>query len=101
MENSPARRAWSVLEPAWQQAITMAWESHRAGGVAVGAVITDDQGTVLGRGRNQRFDLRTPQGLLAHAEMAALAAVPDDRDHARRLRLYTTCTRARCAWEPW
>lgn len=68
----------------------MAWESYRFGGVGVGAVITDDMGAVLGRGRNERFDSRTPRGLLAHAEMAALALVPDDKDRARHVRLYTT-----------
>jgi tRNA(Arg) A34 adenosine deaminase TadA len=68
----------------------MAWKSYRDGGVAVGAVVTDDTGTVLGSGRNQRFATVAPRGLLAHAEMEALAAVPDDREGARRTRLYTT-----------
>jgi tRNA(Arg) A34 adenosine deaminase TadA len=90
VETSPARQAWSALEPAWQEAIGMAWDSYRAGGVGVGAVITDDSGAVVGRGRNQRFDSRAPQGLLAHAEMAALATVPDDKGRARHFRLYTT-----------
>jgi tRNA(Arg) A34 adenosine deaminase TadA len=89
-EVTPARRAWSMLEPAWQQAIEMAWESYRDGGVAVGAVVTDEAGVVLGRGRNQRFAAVTPGGLLAHAEMAALAAVPDSKDRTRGTRLYTT-----------
>ena len=70
--------------------MTMAWESYRDGGVAVGAVITDDAGTVLGSGRNQRFATLAPRGLLAHAEMEALAAVPDDKEGARNTRLYTT-----------
>lgn len=89
-EVASARVAWSLLDPAWRQAIEMAWESYRGGGVAVGAVITDDTGTVLGRGRNQRFAAVAPRGLLAHAEIAALAAVPDDKTRARRTRLYTT-----------
>ncbi len=90
MSELTARRTWSTLEPAWQHAIAMAWKSYRDGGVAVGAVITDDAGTVLGSGRNQRFAAVAPQGLLAHAEVEALAAVPDDREGARRIRLYTT-----------
>ncbi|MFF5290997.1 nucleoside deaminase [Paractinoplanes globisporus] len=85
-----ARRAWSTLEPPWRHAMTMAWESYRDGGVAVGAVITDDAGTVLGSGRNQRFAAVGPRGLLAHAEIGALAGVPDDKEFARRIRLYTT-----------
>jgi tRNA(Arg) A34 adenosine deaminase TadA len=90
MSELTARRAWSTLEPAWQHAITMAWTSYRDGGVAVGAVITDDAGVVLGSGRNQRFTTVAPRGLLAHAEMEALAALPDDKESARRSRLYTT-----------
>lgn len=68
----------------------MAWKSYRDGGVAVGAVVTDDAGTVLGSGRNQRFATVAPRGLLAHAEIEALAAVPDDKNDARHTRLYTT-----------
>jgi tRNA(Arg) A34 adenosine deaminase TadA len=81
---SEARQAWSALDPAWRLAIEMAWESYRDGGVAVGAVVTDGAGMVLGRGRNQRFGSQAPQGPLAHDEMGALAGVPG---HAR---LYTT-----------
>jgi tRNA(Arg) A34 adenosine deaminase TadA len=85
-----AGRVWSTLEPAWQHAITMAWKSYVDGGVAVGAVVTDDAGTVLGSGRNRRFTAVAPRGLLAHAEMETLAALPDDKEITRRARLYTT-----------
>jgi tRNA(Arg) A34 adenosine deaminase TadA len=68
----------------------MAWRSFRDGGVAVGAVVTDDAGAVLASGRNQRFATMAPQGLLAHAEMEALANVPDDKSRNGRARLYTT-----------
>ncbi|MEU4218897.1 nucleoside deaminase [Actinoplanes sp. NPDC026623] len=90
MPELTARRAWLALELPWQHAMTMAWKSYRDGGVAVGAVITDDAGTVLGSGRNQRFSAVAPRGLLAHAELEALAAVPDDKERARGTRLYTT-----------
>ena len=89
MSELTARGAWSTLEPAWQHAISMAWKAYRDGGVAVGAVVTDDAGNVLGSGRNQRFATVAPRGVLAHAEMEALGALPDDRESARRARLYT------------
>jgi tRNA(Arg) A34 adenosine deaminase TadA len=63
MSELTAHRAWSTLEPAWQHAITMAWKSYLDGGVAVGSVVTDDAGTVLGSGRNQRFTTVAPRGL--------------------------------------
>jgi len=68
----------------------MAWESYRHGGIAVGAVLTDAAGTIIGRGRNQRFASASPRGLLAHAEMEALAAIPARKDRAHGSALYTT-----------
>jgi tRNA(Arg) A34 adenosine deaminase TadA len=67
----------------------VAWESYRDGGIAVGAVLTDAAGAVLGEGRNQRFAGRT-RGLLAHAELGALAALAPGKDRARDSVLYTT-----------
>ena len=67
----------------------MAWQSYRHGGIAVGAVLTDAAGAVLGEGRNQRFAGRA-KGLLAHAELEALAALPPDKERARDSVLYTT-----------
>jgi tRNA(Arg) A34 adenosine deaminase TadA len=68
----------------------MAWESYRRGGIAVGAVLTDGTENIIGRGRNQRFAAVAPRGLLAHAEMEALAVVPARKDRARDSVLYTT-----------
>jgi tRNA(Arg) A34 adenosine deaminase TadA len=88
-QQEPARASWDTLEPPWRAAIEMAWQSYRDGGIAVGAVLTDPAGAVLGEGRNQRFAGRT-RGLLAHAETEALAALPPDKDRARDSVLYTT-----------
>jgi tRNA(Arg) A34 adenosine deaminase TadA len=74
----------------WRAAIDMAWESYRDGGVAVGAVLTDGAGNVIGRGRNQRFAAVSPRGVLSHAEMEALVMVPALKDRARDSVLYTT-----------
>lgn len=68
----------------------MAWESYRHGGIAVGAVLTDDEQKIIGRGRNQRFGTVSPRGLLAHAEMEALAGVPSDKNRTDDSVLYTT-----------
>ncbi len=87
-QQDPAR-AWGALEAPWRAAIEMAWQSYRDGGIAVGAVLTDAVGAVLGEGRNQRFAGQA-RGLLAHAEMQALAALPPGKDRARDSVLYTT-----------
>ena len=88
-QQEPARASWDALEAPWRAAIDMAWQSYRDGGIAVGAVLTDAAGAVLGEGRNQRFAGRT-RGLLAHAELGALAALPPGKDRARDSVLYTT-----------
>lgn len=84
-----ARASWDALAEPWRVAIEAAWQSYREGGIAVGAVLTDGAGTVVRQGRNQRFAGQA-RGLLAHAEMGALAALPVEKDRARDSVLYTT-----------
>ncbi|UWE11211.1 nucleoside deaminase [Actinacidiphila bryophytorum] len=85
-----AGEAWAGLDAPWREALEAAWDSYRRGGVAVGAVLTDAAHNVIGRGRNRRFGDTSPRGLLAHAEMAALEALPAGKDRARDSVLYTT-----------
>ena len=82
-----AMRWWDDLDEPWRAAFDMAWLAFRAGGVGVGAVLTDAAGAVVGRGRNQRFDAGV---LLAHAEMAALAELPARPDPQQVMALRTT-----------
>jgi tRNA(Arg) A34 adenosine deaminase TadA len=84
-----AHASWDALDEPWRTAIEVAWQAYRDGGIAVGAVLTDGAGTVIGEGRNQRFAGQT-KGLLAHAEMGALAVIPPDKDRTRDSVLYTT-----------
>jgi tRNA(Arg) A34 adenosine deaminase TadA len=84
-----ARASWDALAEPWRTAIEMAWQAYRGGSIAVGAVLTDSAGTVIGEGRNQRFAGQA-KGLLAHAEMGVLAVIPPDKDRARDSVLYTT-----------
>jgi tRNA(Arg) A34 adenosine deaminase TadA len=88
-QQDSARAWWEALEAPWRAAIEMAWQSYRHGGIAVGAVLTDAAGVVIGEGRNKRFAGQAG-GLLAHAEMQALAALPPGKDRARDSVLYTT-----------
>lgn len=84
-----AYASWDALDEPWRTAIEVAWQAYRDGGIAVGAVLADGAGTVIGEGRNQRLAGQT-RGLLAHAEMAALAVIPPGKDRARDSVLYTT-----------
>ncbi|MFE1952097.1 nucleoside deaminase [Streptomyces sp. NPDC059524] len=68
---------WATAPEAVRRCLALAYEALKAGGLAVGAVLTDSAGSVLAQGRNCAYDdgpwagpLRgTP---LAHAEMNAL-----------------------------
>jgi tRNA(Arg) A34 adenosine deaminase TadA len=84
-----AYASWDALDEPWHTAIEVAWQAYRDGGIAVGAVLADGAGTVIGEGRNQRLAGQT-RGLLAHAEMAVLAVIPPDKDRACDSVLYTT-----------
>ncbi|MFC9295901.1 nucleoside deaminase [Streptomyces sp. NPDC057011] len=74
--------AWRAAPEAVRRSLNLAYRALAAGGLAVGAVLTDAAGTVLCEGRNEAYEegpaapgggpLRgTP---LAHAEMNALGA---------------------------
>jgi tRNA(Arg) A34 adenosine deaminase TadA len=72
--------AWEALDPAVRRSLELAYESLAAGGLAVGAVLTDAGGRIVAEGRNRAYD--PPGGPdvlqgtpLAHAEMNVLAAV--------------------------
>ena len=52
-----------------QQALLLAKDAANHGDVPVGAIIVDEQGTVIGRGKNERVKNNDP---LAHAEIVAI-----------------------------
>jgi tRNA(adenine34) deaminase len=87
-------QTWAALHPAFRRSLKLAYQSLRSGGLAVGAVLTDADGTVLAEGRNRAYDPPGgPDALqgtpLAHAEMNALAAARTDWELAE-LTLWST-----------
>jgi len=84
MPSPSLHEAWSSLDPAFRRALERAFEGLHAGGLPVGAALTDPVGQILADGRNHAYD--PPGGPdvlqgtpLAHAEMNALASVPTGR----------------------
>ena len=74
---------WSELDRydgPWIDVFVLMWEAYTAGTIPVGAVVTDEMGRVIARGRNRIFDTPTAGELggsrLAHAEVNALLALP-------------------------
>ena len=65
----------SLAEP-WREVLLLGWEAYEAGTIPVGAVVVDDVGAIVSRGRNRIFDGPHDGELagsrLAHAEVNAL-----------------------------
>lgn len=81
----PSPSGWDHLEPAVRRCLELAHVTLRAGGLAVGSVITDASGTIVAEGRNRAYDPITGtdplEGTpLAHAEMNALARLTTSQD---------------------
>ncbi|MBI5713546.1 MAG: nucleoside deaminase [Chloroflexi bacterium] len=75
---------WNALPLFWQACLEESWQAYCAGTVPIGAVIVDEHGTILARGRNQIIG--DGNGMvrgheLAHAELNALLAVNLQSDH--------------------
>src|SRR5687767_3950476 len=80
------------MKSPWDEVLRLMWEAYRALTIPVGALVVDETGTVVSRGRNRIFG--TPSGLelggtrLAHAEVNALVRLPSS-DTYERLTLYS------------
>jgi tRNA(Arg) A34 adenosine deaminase TadA len=74
-------QGWDDLEPAWREALRLAWEAYAVPTIPVGAVVTGEDGQILARGRNRIFDADAPTGQIfgsrvAHAEINVLVQLP-------------------------
>jgi tRNA(Arg) A34 adenosine deaminase TadA len=74
---------WGDLPAPWPEVFSLMWEAYVAGTIPVGAVVVDEAGQVVSRGRNRIFDDSRDGHLgrsrLAHAELNALVALTSDR----------------------
>jgi tRNA(adenine34) deaminase len=82
------------LDAAWRASFELAWEAFRVGSIPVGAVVADEDGVIVARGRNRIFEGEAPRGqlagsFLAHAELNALAGLEPVRRYGGHV-LYTT-----------
>ncbi|MCX4545809.1 deaminase [Streptomyces sp. NBC_01565] len=73
--------AWRCAPPAVRGALSLAYEALAAGGLAVGAVLTDASGAVVAEGRNEAYEEGPGGGAgplrgtpLAHAELNVLGS---------------------------
>lgn len=92
--------AWNSLPKQWQWCIEEAWISYCKGSLPIGAVITNEGGELIARGRNRIYedgiyeddgDHQILRGnRLAHAEMNALLKVDWKVVDPKKCILYTT-----------
>jgi tRNA(adenine34) deaminase len=73
---------WEGLSPLWQACLEEAWAAFCAGSLPIGSVVAGPDGSILARGRNRILESHGETGLLfghtlAHAEMNALAVLPN------------------------
>lgn len=76
---------WDELPAPWPEVFALMWEAYLAGTIPVGAVVVDEAGKVVSRGRNRIFDDTRDGQLgrsrLAHAELNALVALTSERTY--------------------
>lgn len=53
---------WNKLESTWQQVMSGAFEAYIEGSIPIGAVVADEHGVIVSRGRN-----KFTQDRIAHA----------------------------------
>lgn len=80
-----------LAEP-WREVLGLGWEAYDAGTIPVGAVVVDEDGAIVTRGRNRIFDGPHDGQLsgsrLAHAEVNALVSL-DPACHYGEWTLYS------------
>ena len=86
---------WTSVGPTWQACLEEAWAAFCAGCLPIGAVVIDQNGAILARGRNRWYESGAGQNQvggtrLAHAELNALIRLPQDRKDYRDWSLYAT-----------
>lgn len=86
---------WCDLNNIWKESFSLAWESYKNNTIPIGAVIVDDEGDIISRGRNRIFDYNDSNPLagtyLAHAEMTAMLNLKEkDHPNIKRYTLYST-----------
>lgn len=92
--NSRDSAFWGKLSIPWQVCLEEAWASYCAGCTPIGAAIVGPEGAIIGRGRNRIGEASDSMGIvkgtvLAHAELNALIAFPQQDYDPHLCRLYS------------
>ena len=87
---------WSELSKPWQICFEQAWDSYCNGSIPIGAVLVDENGSIILTGRNRINEKKAPvnqicYNKLAHAEMNVLLQIELNKyPDLKKYTLYTT-----------
>jgi tRNA(adenine34) deaminase len=86
---------WNKFDNIWQNCLTEAWNSYCSGSVPIGAVVINEKGKIISKGRNQSYELSGYQNTLfgnplAHAEINALINVNYSQENIDKYTLFST-----------
>ena len=87
---------WNELEKPWQECFELGWKSLKNGSIPIGAVITNEHGEVISRGRSLQYEVKGDLGeifhhKISHAELNAIIKVSEfEHPNIRKYTLYTT-----------
>ncbi|MBD3919513.1 nucleoside deaminase [Paenibacillus sp. PR3] len=87
---------WEYLTEPWKACFEEAWEAYCNGSIPIGAVLVDQRGEIISRGRNRIHEITAPEkqicsNRLAHAEINVLMQMNSvDSDILKDCILYTT-----------
>jgi tRNA(adenine34) deaminase len=89
-------RLWDELEKPWQACFELGWTSFKKGSIPIGAVVVDDKGEIISKGRSLQYESEAEIGeikrhKLSHAELNALLKVSEfNYPNIRKFTLYST-----------
>ncbi|NLG88885.1 MAG: nucleoside deaminase [Clostridiaceae bacterium] len=81
---------WDEIETPWKIAFMQGWEAFKNGSVPIGAVITDENGNIISKGRNRIYENDSLNPKIAHAETECLLKLDLTKyPNVRNYTLYT------------
>lgn len=87
---------WNDLQKPWQVCFELGWESLKNGSIPIGAVITNEKGEIISKGRSMQYENKGEPGeimhhKISHAELNAIVKVSEfDHPNIRRYTIYST-----------
>ena len=83
------------LETIWSECFKLCVDGINNGSFGIACIITNNNGKIISKGRNQLFDNKRScnkikNTVVSHAEINALAGLPNNEKNNRKLTLYST-----------